>query len=76
MKQFKLSYLFLIAVAVLFGGCKLERLPETQFSDANYWNTEADLMNAANRMYQQLAANWIDNRGDDNVSQGGENKYR
>ena len=38
MKQFKLSYLFLIAVAVLFGGCKLERLPETQFSDANYWH--------------------------------------
>ncbi len=73
MKQFKLSYVFLIGVAVLFGGCKLERLPETQFSDANYWNTEADLMNAANRMYQQLAANWIDNRGDDNMNQTANN---
>ena len=69
MKHFKSAYLFLLAVALLFAGCKLERLPETQFSDANYWNTESDLMNAANRMYQQLAANWIDNRGDDNMNQ-------
>jgi hypothetical protein len=55
-------------------GCKkLDRFPETEFSDADFWNTETDLMNAANRMYQQLDANWIDNRGDDAVNQGGPN---
>lgn len=69
MKHCKISYFLFIAAALLLGSCKLERLPETQFSDPNYWNTEADLMNAANRMYQQLGANWIDNRGDDNVNQ-------
>src|SRR5215213_1883118 len=63
----------IIFTGLLFASCKLDRFPETQFSDANYWNTESDLMNAANRMYQELQGNWIDNRGDDNVSQGGAN---
>lgn len=63
----------IILTGLLFTSCKLDRFPETQFSDANYWNTESDLMNAANRMYQELQGNWIDNRGDDNVSQGGAN---
>jgi hypothetical protein len=62
------------ATGLLLTACnKLDRLPETQFSDAKYWNTESDLMNAANRLYQQLDGNWIDNRGDDNVAQGGAN---
>lgn len=73
MKKLNIS-LLLIAAGLSFIGCKkLDRFPETQFSDADYWNTESDLMNAANRMYQQLPGNWIDNRGDDNVAQGGPN---
>jgi len=62
--------LFFIAV---WGCNKLDRFPETQFNDLQYWNTETDLMNATNRLYQLLPANWIDNRGDDNVSAGGPN---
>jgi hypothetical protein len=63
-------YMLCVAAGLLFGSCnKLDLKPETQFSDADYWNTESDLMNAANRLYQQLQGNWIDNRGDDNVNQ-------
>ncbi len=73
MKKFTIYIMFLTAVLV-FGSCnKLNLKPETQFSDADYWNTESDLMNAANRMYQQLQGNWIDNRADDNVAQSGPN---
>lgn len=69
MKKFINYILFLTALA-LFSSCnKLDLKPETQFSDADYWNTESDLMNAANRLYQQLQGNWIDNRADDNVNQ-------
>ncbi len=75
MKKLNHLYIIIFTVGLLFTGCNkmLDRFPETQFSDADYWNTENDLMNAANRMYQQLQGNWIDNRGDDNVSQGGPN---
>lgn len=75
MKQHIRLSIYLLSAGLLFAGCNkmLDRFPETQFSDADYWNTENDLMNAANRLYQQLAGNWIDNRGDDNVSQGGPN---
>lgn len=67
--------IYLLVACLLASGCNkmLDRFPETQFSDADYWNTESDLMNAANRLYQQLPGNWIDNRGDDNVAQGGPN---
>ena len=69
MKRLTFLYSFLITVALVFSGCKLDRFPETQINDAAFWKTEADLINAASRMYQQLAANWIDNRGEDNVNQ-------
>lgn len=69
MKKFNF-YIIGLAAGLLLGSCdKLDLKPETRFSDANYWNTETDLMNAANRMYQQLQANWLDNRADDNVNQ-------
>ncbi|MES2892119.1 MAG: RagB/SusD family nutrient uptake outer membrane protein, partial [Bacteroidota bacterium] len=71
MNQFLIT---LLLASVMFGSCKkLDRLPETQFSDADFWNTETDLINAANRLYQQLDANWVDNRADDAVNQGGPN---
>lgn len=62
-----------IATASVFSGCSIDRTPESEFSDANFWNTETDLVNAANRLYQQLDANWVDNRADDAVNQGGPN---
>jgi hypothetical protein len=54
--------------AMLFSSCKIDRTPETTFSDADFWNTETDLMNACNRLYQQLPGDWIDNRADDAVN--------
>jgi len=64
----------IIIGSVFLSSCKkLDRFPETEFSDADFWNTEVDLIDAANRMYQQLDANWIDNRADDAVNQSGPN---
>lgn len=69
MKKFKQLPIYIAIAALSFGSCKkIERLPETEFSDASFWNTEADLQNAANRLYQQLPGDWIDNRGDDAVN--------
>jgi len=70
MKKNKILLLSALAIATLLGSCaKLERLPETTFSDSNYWNTEVDLQNAANRLYQQMGGHAIDNRADDNTNQ-------
>jgi len=67
----KLTYISIsiLSAGLLISGCKkIDRLPETQITDAAFWNTEADLMNAANRLYQQLPGDWIDNRADDAVN--------
>lgn len=69
----QIFYISVIAITLITSCNKLDRFPETQFSDVDYWNTESDLINAANRMYQQLPGAWIDNRGDDNVAQSGPN---
>ncbi len=62
--------LYIIMTALFITGCKkIDRLPESEFTDADFWNTETDLINAANRLYQQLDADWIDNRADDAVNQ-------
>ena len=63
----------LLVIMLMITSCELDRLPETSFTDANFWNTEADLMNATNRFYQLLDGFTIDNRADDNVNQGGLN---
>jgi hypothetical protein len=56
----------MLTAGLLLVGCKkLDRLPESELSDDQFWNTESDLVNACNRLYQQLDANWIDNRADD-----------
>jgi hypothetical protein len=73
MKKINRYFYILIVAGFTLTACSINRTPETNFSDTDFWNTETDLQNAANRLYQQLAANWIDNRGDDNVSQGGPN---
>lgn len=74
MKIVNRIFILIFSAGILASSCKkLDRLPETQFSDADFWNSETDLINAANRLYQQLDANWIDNRADDAVNQGGPN---
>lgn len=67
--------LYIFCMASLVASCNkmIDRFPESEFSDADFWNTETDLINAANRLYQQLDAAWIDNRADDAVNQGGPN---
>lgn len=72
MKKFN-RLLYIIITVVFFTACKkmLDRFPETEITDTNFWNTESDLINATNRLYQELDANWIDNRADDAVNQGG-----
>lgn len=73
MKKNLFIFLFIATGSLLFSSCSIDRTPESEFSDANFWNTETDLINASNRLYQQLDANWIDNRADDAVNQSGPN---
>jgi len=68
MKKFKRLSRYILIISLLFSSCKIDRTPETKFSDTDFWNTETDLMNACNRLYQQLPADWIDNRADDAVN--------
>ncbi|HUP12174.1 MAG TPA: RagB/SusD family nutrient uptake outer membrane protein, partial [Niastella sp.] len=69
MKKINLS-IAILAATILFAGCnKLNILPESDLPDDQFWNSEADLTNACNRLYQTLQANWLDNRGDDNINQ-------
>lgn len=67
-KNNRYFYMILLAVTVL-SACSINRTPESDLSDSDFWNSEIDLQNAANRMYQQLDANWIDNRADDALNQ-------
>lgn len=69
MKKFnRYFYITLMAVATL-SACSIDRTPESSLSDTEFWNTETDLQTAANRLYQQLDAFWIDNRADDALNQ-------
>ncbi|RZM22515.1 MAG: RagB/SusD family nutrient uptake outer membrane protein, partial [Pedobacter sp.] len=70
MRRINIALISLLSLASIGTGCKLERFPETEFSDVNFWNTEIDLINACNRMYQELPGFGIDNRADDNVGPG------
>lgn len=70
MKKKQLIYVLIIGlITVSFGSCSLDRIPETTFSDVEFWNTESDLMNACNRHYQLLAGFQLDSRAEDNVNQ-------
>ncbi|MES2419118.1 MAG: RagB/SusD family nutrient uptake outer membrane protein [Bacteroidota bacterium] len=69
MKKNKLMVVSVFAFMLVLVSCKLDRLPETNFSDADFWNTETDLINASNRLYQQLGGYSPDNRADDNTNQ-------
>lgn len=70
MKKNSIILKLILASTLIMGSCELDRFPESEFSDVSFWNTETDLINAANRMYQQLPGFALDNRADDNVNQG------
>ena len=50
----KKIFLLLISAMSCFGGCSLDREPETTLSDVNFWRSEADLRGACNRLYIDL----------------------
>jgi len=61
--------LTVVCLMGMVSSCSLDRFPESEFTDVDFWNTEADLMNATNRHYQLLQGFQLDARGDDNVNQ-------
>jgi hypothetical protein len=69
MKQLKQLSIYILTASLLISSCsKIQRDPETEMPDANFWNTENDLINASNRLYQELDGDWVDNRADDAVN--------
>ena len=69
MKKFKQLSIYILAASLLITGCdKIDRQPETEITDTAFWNTENDLINASNRLYQELDGDWEDTRGDDAVT--------
>jgi len=66
MKKVKQISIYILAVMLLTSSCKkIDRQPETEIPDTGFWNTENDLINASNRLYQELDGDWVDNRADD-----------
>lgn len=70
MKTINKKLIILFATAFSFVGCSLDRFPETQLSNKDFWSTENDLIYACNRMYQQVPGFSPDNRSTDNMGQG------
>lgn len=61
--------IYILTATLLISGCKkIDRLPETEIPDTGFWNSESDLISAANRLYQELDGDWVDNRADDAVN--------
>lgn len=73
----KISILSLVISVLFITSCELDRLPETDMTDAAFWKTEKDLRGACNRLYNELGGFSHDTRSDelvkttsDNVSTG------
>lgn len=72
MKKLNITIITLLLFSLTYSSCDLDRFPETRFSEVDFWNTESDLMNAANRLYVilgQMSPYSPDNRADDNTGQ-------
>ena len=69
MKRLIQLSIYTLLIAIIGVGCSIDRKPESLFSDVDFWNTETDLVYATNKLYQQLDANWLDNRADDGINQ-------
>lgn len=69
----KKIFTILIGSALFLSGCDLDKLPETQFTDAAFWKSETDIRSACNRMYDELRGftymnnTWHDSRSDELV---------
>nr|WP_067059425.1 RagB/SusD family nutrient uptake outer membrane protein [Mucilaginibacter sp. L294] len=66
MKKY-ISIISILTITLVYSSCKVDRIPETSLPDVKFWNTETDLQNAANRLYEQLAGYTIDTRSDEYV---------
>jgi hypothetical protein len=62
-----ISIISILTIILVYSSCKVDRIPETSLPDVKFWNTETDLQNAANRLYEQMAGYTIDTRSDDYV---------
>ena len=65
MKNSLKNILAISASILFFTGCEVERLPETNISDATFWRSESDLKTANNYLYTFLPDfgtedNWSD----------------
>ena len=58
----------LAATALLFTGCTLDRDPETELGDTNFWMSETDFRGACNQLYVDLPGFGSDLRSDEQVS--------
>ncbi len=66
MKNSLKNILAISASVLFFTGCEVERLPETNISDATFWRSESDLKTANNYLYTFLPDfNTDDNWSDD-----------
>lgn len=68
MKKNIRNFLLELLVIVALTGCSIDRKPESVLPDDDFWLTQIDLMNACNRLYQQLSPNWNDTRSDESVA--------
>lgn len=62
-------------LVMLMASCELDRLPETDYTDANFWKTENDLKSACLRLYEngQLDGFSHDRRSDELVATTSDN---
>lgn len=68
MKKNTRNFLFALLAIMVLIGCSIDRKPESVLPDEDFWRTQTDLMNACNRLYQQLSPNWNDTRSDESVA--------
>lgn len=55
----------LVCGAMTFASCELDRLPETDLADNNFWQSEVDMRGACNKLYVDLPGLTHDTRADD-----------
>lgn len=63
----KRTTILLTLLTTVMAGCNLDRYPETEMAERNFWNftSEQDFEYAANYLYARQPNTWADMRGDD-----------
>lgn len=64
----KYIYISILSFVLFLSSCELDRMPETQFHDGNFWKTEKDLYSACNKLYDDLGGFSHDFRSDELVA--------